>query len=311
LKFKQSRENTLREVNKMVAKIEEMRSRPEVLLPGNFACMGCGLSIAYKTAISAVDNPIVVIPACCSSVIQSPHPNVTYNVPTLNIAFAAHASAASGISRAKKMLKEEATTVIWSGDGGTFDIGLATWSGAAERNENIIHFCYDNGFYSNTGAQRSGATPRGATTTTTPMGKKEKRKSITRIMAAHDVPYIATASVGYPRDLFEKVRKANKINGYRFILIDAPCPTGWSSDPAMTLELGKLAVKTGYFPLFEIEEGKLTFSPRGLHYKDPQNRLPLVEYLGKQGRFRSMSPEMIRLLEIDLQNEWDSLTKLE
>ncbi len=295
----------------MNVKIPEMMDRPEVLLRGNFACAGCGLSIAYKTAISALNRPIVVIPACCSSVIQSLHPNVTYNVPTLNIAFAAHASAASGIARAKKMRGEDTTTVVWSGDGGTFDIGIATWSGAAERNENIIHFCYDNNFYSNTGAQRSGATPRGAVTTTTPGGKKEKRKSITRIMAAHDIPYIATASIGYPRDLYTKVKKASLIEGYRFILIDAPCPTGWNSDPAITPELGELAVKTGYFPLFEIEDGKLTFTKRGGRYRDPENRVPIEEYLNKQKRFKAMTPELLSVVKEDIQHEWDQLAKLE
>lgn len=285
--------------------------RPEVLLRGNFACAGCGLSIAYKTAISALNRPIVVIPACCSSVIQSLHPNVTYNVPTLNIAFAAHASAASGIARAKKMRGEDTTTVVWSGDGGTFDIGLATWSGAAERNENIIHFCYDNNFYSNTGAQRSGATPRGAVTTTTPGGKKEKRKSIVRIMAAHDIPYIATASIGYPRDLYTKVKKASLIEGYRFILIDAPCPTGWNSDPALTPELGELAVKTGYFPLYEIEKGKLTFSRRGERYRDPEKRVPIEEYLSKQSRFKKMTSTQILEVKKDIQHEWDQLSLFE
>ncbi|MHA2203286.1 MAG: thiamine pyrophosphate-dependent enzyme [Candidatus Hodarchaeales archaeon] len=295
----------------MSVKIKEMIDRPEVLLRGNFACAGCGLSIAYRTAISALDRPIVVIPACCASVIQSLHPRVTYNVPTLNIAFAAHASAASGISRAKKRRGEKSTTVVWSGDGGTYDIGVATWSGAAERNEDIIHFCYDNGFYSNTGAQRSSATPRGATTTTTPIGKREKRKSVTRIMAAHDVPYIATASIGYPRDLYTKAKKAATMEGYRFILIDAPCPTGWNSDPAITPDLGKLSVQTGYFPLYEIENGKLTFSRRGAKYRDPENRLPLEEYLGKQGRFKRMTPQQIEELKKDLQFEWDMLLKFE
>jgi pyruvate ferredoxin oxidoreductase beta subunit len=295
----------------MNARIVDMMDRPEVLLRGNFACAGCGLSIAYRTSISALERPIVVIPACCASVIQSLHPNVTYAVPTLNIAFAAHASAASGISRAKKMRGEKTTTVVWSGDGGTYDIGLATWSGAAERNENIIHFCYDNNFYSNTGAQRSGATPRGAVTTTTPEGKREKRKSIVRIMAAHDVPYIATATIGYPRDLYAKVKKASTIEGYRFILIDAPCPTGWNSDPALTPELGELSVKTGYFPLLEIENGKLTFSKRGIKYRDPANRLPVEEYLEKQGRFKAMAKEQIEILKADLQYEWDMLARLE
>ena len=295
----------------MSIKIPQLLNRPDVLLRGNFACAGCGLSIAYRTTISALENPIVVIPACCASVIQSLHPNVTYNVPTLNIAFAAHASAASGISRGKKRRGEKVTTVVWSGDGGTYDIGVSTWSGAAERNEDILHCCYDNGFYSNTGAQRSGATPRGAVTTTTPTGKTEKRKSITRIMMAHDIPYIATASVGYPRDLYTKVKKAAQIEGYRFILIDAPCPTGWNSDPAITRELGRLAVQTGYFPLFEVENGKLTFSRRSERVRDPERRKPLEEYLSKQGRFKQMTSEAIEALSKDLQREWDLLARFE
>ncbi|MHA1979033.1 MAG: hypothetical protein ACW98I_19165 [Candidatus Hodarchaeales archaeon] len=130
-------------------------------------------------------------------------------------------------------------------------------------------------------------------------------------MAAHDVPYIATASIGYPRDLYAKVRKASAIEGYRFILIDAPCPTGWNSDPAITPELGELSVKTGYFPLYEIENGKLTFSRRGIKYREPENRLPVERYLEKQGRFKTMSKEIIEVLKKDLQNEWDMLIKLE
>jgi len=295
----------------MSIKIPQLLDRPDVLLRGNFACAGCGLSIAYRTTISALENPIVVIPACCASVIQSLHPNVTYNVPTLNIAFAAHASAASGISRGKKRRGEKVTTVVWTGDGGTYDIGVSTWSGAAERNEDILHCCYDNGFYSNTGAQRSGATPRGAVTTTTPTGKTEKRKSIARIMMAHDIPYIATASVGYPRDLYTKVKKASQIEGYRFILIDAPCPTGWNSDPAITRELGRLAVQTGYFPLFEVENGKLTFSRRSERVRDPERRKPLEEYLSKQGRFKQMTSDDIEALSKDLQREWDLLARFE
>jgi len=130
-------------------------------------------------------------------------------------------------------------------------------------------------------------------------------------MAAHDVPYIATATIGYPRDLYAKVKKASMIDGYRFILIDAPCPTGWNSEPALTPELGELSVKTGYFPLYEIENGKLTFSKRGIKYRDPINRLPIEKYLEKQGRFKAMSEEQIKLLQKDLQYEWDMLAKYE
>lgn len=291
--------------------MDEMKIRPQVLLPGNNSCIGCGLAVAYRTAISAVDNPIVVIPACCASVIASPYPRSSFNVPTLNIAFAAHAAAASGIARAKKIRGEKATVVVWTGDGGSYDIGMATLSGAAERNENIIHVVYDNAFYGNTGAQRSGATPRGASTTTTPLGKQEKRKSLARIVAAHDIPYVATTSVGYPRDIYRKMKKAGSIEGYRFILIDAPCPTGWNFDPRMTLEMGRLAVKTGSFPVYEIENGKLTFSPISKRYKDPTNRLPLEEYLNAQARFRHITPEQLEALKADIQAEWDALIRLE
>ena len=296
----------------MAIKIEEMMDRPRVILPGNMACAGCGLTLAYRTAISAVENPIVVIPACCASVVQSLHPNVTYNVPTLNIAFAAHAAAASGISRSKKARGENPTVIVWSGDGGSYDIGVATISGAAERNENIIHVCYDNGFYGNTGSQRSGATPRGASTTTTPAGKTEKRKSLARIIAAHDVPYVATTSVGYPRDIYRKMKKAATIEGFKFILIDAVCPTGWSCDSNLTLELGRLAVKTGYFPVYEIENGKLTFSPISRPYRDPNKRLPLEDYMKPQGRFKNVmkNPEMFETLKKDIQYEWDVLERM-
>lgn len=281
------------------------------ILTGNFACAGCGLSIAYRTAISALEKPIVVIPACCASVIQSLHPNVTYNVPTLNIAFASHAAAASGISRAKKALGEKITPVVWSGDGGTFDIGMATLSGAAERNEDILYFVYDNGFYSNTGGQRSGATPRGAITSTTPSGKNDRAKSIGRIMHAHNVPYIASASIGYLRDLYDKAKKAGELNGFRFIHIHQPCATGWDYDPKYTIKLGKLAVQTGFFPMYQIEEGVLTFDKRFFKYSERKNRKPIEEYLKLQGRFKKSTPELIKILEEDIDREWEILMKLQ
>lgn len=278
---------------------------------GHFACEGCSMPLALKLGLSAVERPIVVIPASCASVVQSLHPNVSFNAPVLNIAFASHAAAATGIARAKKMRGEKATVLVWSGDGGSFDIGVSTLSGAAERGENIIHAVYDNGFYGNTGAQRSGATPRGADTTTTPNGKQEKRKSLARIIAMHDVAYVATTSVGYPRDVFTKFKKASMIEGFKFILIDAPCPTGWVTDPEMTVELGRLAVQTGYFPLWEYQNGKLTFTRPSDRLKDPSKRTPLEEYLKPQGRFKNMTPDMIKVLEQDIQYEWDMLARFE
>ena len=285
----------------------------EMLKPGNFACAGCGMTIAYRTVMSALTNPIVVIPACCASVVEGLHPYVAYGMPTVNIAFAAHAATASGIARAKKMRGEQANVVVWSGDGGSFDIGLSTLSGAAERGENVIHFVYDNSFYGNTGAQRSGATPRGAYTTTTPELKQQKRKSLARIMMMHDVSYVATASIGFMRDLYTKAKKASTISGFRFILVDAACPTGWDSDPAYSVELGKLAVKSGYFPLYEYENGKLTFNNPSNRHKDPSKRTPIEEYLKLQGRFSQLLQDEkgLQMLRDDIQYEWDMLQRLE
>ena len=186
-------------------------------------------------------------------------------------------------------------------------------SGAAERGEDMIHFVYDNSFYGNTGAQRSGATPRGAYTTTTPELKKQKRKSLARIMMAHDPTYVATASIGFIRDLYTKVKKASEMSGFRFILIDAACPTGWDSDPAYSVELGKLAVKTGYFPLYEYENGHLTFTNPSNRHKDPSKRTPIEEYLKLQGRFKQLLKDEagLQMLRDDIQYEWDMLTRLE
>ena len=282
------------------------------ILPGNFACSGCGMTVAFRTAISALTNPIVVIPASCASVVEGLHPNIAYSVPVLNIAFAAHAAAATGIAHAKKLRGEKHNVVVWSGDGGSYDIGLATLSGAAERNEDIIHFVYDNSFYGNTGAQRSSATPRGAYTTTTPGGKDRKRKSLARIMAMHDVPYVATATIGFVRDLYTKVKKASQMEGFRFILIDAACPTGWNADPSYSVELGKLAVKTGYFPLWEYENGKLTFSRPTERILAPEKRTDIKEYLKYQGRFKDLTKheDMISMLRNDIQYELDMLKRL-
>jgi pyruvate ferredoxin oxidoreductase beta subunit len=296
-------------------KIDEIieNQSKDPILPGNFACSGCGMTVAFRTAISAIENPIVVIPACCASVVEGLHPNIAYNVPVVNIAFAAHAATATGIARAKKMRGENHNVVVWSGDGGSFDIGLATLSGAAERGEDIIHFVYDNSFYGNTGAQRSSSTPRGAYTTTTPSGKEKKRKPLARIMAMHDVAYVATASIGFVRDLYTKAKKASQIKGFKFMLIDAACPTGWNADPAYSVELGKLAVKTGYFPLWEYENSKLTFSRPTARILDPEKRTDVKEYLKYQGRFKEMleNEKLIKIFEQDIQYEIDMLKKLE
>ena len=249
----------------------------------------------------------VCIPACCWAVIDGPFPYSSLDIPIYHCAFETAASSASGVKAGLEMVGETETTVLaWAGDGGTFDIGIQALSAAAERNEDIIYACYDNEAYMNTGIQRSSATPLGAWTTTTPVKhyKKERKKDIIGIMAAHEIPYIATASVAYPEDLVRKFKKAREIKGTRFIHIYAPCPVGWKSQPEDSIKLAKLAVQTGYFPLFEIEDGeKWTLN---LKVKE---RKPISEYLKLQGRFRHLKEEEIAIIQKEVDTKWEKTLK--
>ena len=193
---------------------KEILRLPEPILPGHAACAGCSSSLGLRYALKALgDNVIMSIPACCTSVWQGPYPKSSITVPVLNIAFAAAASAASGVSAALDIKGKKDTTVLaWAGDGGSVDIGLAAISGAAERNDNMIYVCYSNESYSNTGVQKSGATPPGARTTTTPYGRVGSPKDISLIMWTHNLPYVATACTSYPRDFITKLQKAQKNN---------------------------------------------------------------------------------------------------
>jgi len=250
---------------------------------------------------------ILCIPACCWSVIDGPFPHSSLDVPIYHCAFETAASSASGVRAGLDMVGDKETTVMaWAGDGGTFDIGIQALSGAAERNEDFIYACYDNEAYMNTGIQRSSATPLGAWTTTTPVKhyKKERKKDIIGIMAAHDIPYIATASIAYPEDMIKKFKKAKDIHGTRFIHIYAPCPTGWKSRPDDTVKLARLAVQTGYFPLYEIEEGeKWTLN---LKIKE---RKPITDYLKLQGRFRHLKEEEIGLIQAEVETNYQRILK--
>jgi pyruvate/2-oxoacid:ferredoxin oxidoreductase beta subunit len=204
------------------------------------------------------------------------------------------------------MGKEDVHVLAWAGDGGTFDIGLQALSGSAERNDNIIYVCYDNEGYMNTGIQRSSSTPMGAWTTTTPAPyvKDTPKKDIVRIMAAHNIPYIATASIGYPIDLIRKIKKAKERVGTKFILIFSPCPTGWRYSPEMTIMIAKLATETGIFPLYEIEDGeKYTLSPR-------RSEKPVQEYFALQGRFRNLTEENLRSFKEKVEREREYLKRL-
>ncbi|MCS7117157.1 MAG: thiamine pyrophosphate-dependent enzyme, partial [Nitrososphaerales archaeon] len=203
----------------------------------------------------------MVIPACCSTIIEGPYPKTAYNVPVLNIAFAASPSTAAGVKAGFEILgKSGIHVVVWAGDGATADIGMASLSGAAERNDDIIYICYDNEAYMNTGIQRSGATPYAAWTTTTILGKTEHKKNVPMIMASHRIPYIATASIAYPFDFIAKIKRAASIKGFKYLHLHSPCPTGWRFPSDKTIEIGRLAVQCGMWPLYEIDHGVFKLS---------------------------------------------------
>jgi pyruvate/2-oxoacid:ferredoxin oxidoreductase beta subunit len=278
----------------------------EFMHSGHRGCQGCGATLAMRYALKALGQKTALcIPACCWSVIDGPFPYSCLDVPIFHCAFETAAVSASGVKAGLEMVGDSETTVVaWAGDGGTFDIGIQALSGVAERNDDIIYVCYDNEAYMNTGIQRSSATPWGAWTTTTPVKhyKDKPKKDMEAIMAAHGIPYIATASVGYPEDLFKKVKKAKDIEGTRFIHIYAPCPVGWKSRPEDTIKLARMVVQNGIFPLFEIEWGETYI----LNIK-PKERKPIDDYLKLQGRFRHLSDKEIAFMQKEVDRKWEKL----
>jgi len=286
--------------------------KEEYLLKGNTACAGCGAAISLRLLFKALGNKVIlVVPACCTSVIPGPFPYTSFAVPVQNILFEATGATASGVVAALRQRGIKDVTVVgWAGDGGTFDIGIQALSGAAERGTDFIYICYDNEAYGNTGVQRSGATPYGAWTTTTPSGKKERKKRITMIMAAHRIPYVATACPSYPMDFINKLRKAKEMKGTRFIHILSPCPTGWRYDTSKTIEIGRLAVQTGMWVLFEIENGKFKLNPPSSGLVDKAKRKPVREYLKLQGRFRNLTESDIEKIQRMVDEDWEQYRKM-
>jgi len=253
------------------------------------------------------DKVVVVIPACCWSIIAGPFPSSVLKVPVLHAAFETAAVTASGIRAALDMRGDTETTVVsWAGDGGTFDIGLQALSGAAERNDDILYVCYDNEAYMNTGVQASSSSPYGVSTTTTPPGapKNVRKKNIMRILAAHRIPYAATASIAYPEDLVRKVQRAAKIRGTRFLHIYATCPTGWKVPSEASVRMARMAVQARVFPLYEIEDGeRYTLSPETKGYL-------VDDYLKAQGRFSHLSPAEIARIQEEVDHDWGRLKAL-
>ncbi|MGQ9538201.1 MAG: pyruvate synthase subunit PorB [Candidatus Bathycorpusculaceae bacterium] len=286
--------------------------KEEYLFKGHAACAGCGPSIALRLLFKALGNKVLlVVPACCTTVIQGPYPYTAFAVPLQNMLFEATGATASGVAAALRIRGLEDITVVgWAGDGGTVDIGLQALSGAAERETNFIYICYDNEAYGNTGLQRSGATPYGAWTTTTPTGKKERKKNMPFIMAAHRIPYVATACPSYPTDFVNKLRKAKAIKGTKYIHVLAPCPTGWRYDTSKTVEIGRLAVQTGIWALYEIENGKFRLNFPSDRLVDKAKRKPVKEYLSMQERFRHLTEADIEKIQMWVDEDWEYYRKL-
>lgn len=282
-----------------------MHEEYEGLRSGHYACPGCGMATAMRLVLKAVGKRTIVvsIPGC-NAVIGNTYPYSAFSVPAFHSAFEIAAPTAAGIARGMELRGEGDVTVLaFAGDGGTFDIGLQSLSGAADRNENILYVCLDNEAYMNTGIQSSSATPPFAWTMTTPSGRRGRKKKIMEIVFAHRIPYMATASIAFPEDLMEKVRRAKEVKGTRFIYILCPCPTGWRTEENASARVSLLAVHSKVLPLFEVHEGRfrLTVKPKGI---------PVAEYLKAQGRFRHLGPEEIEAIQREVDEDWERLMRI-
>ena len=276
----------------------------ELLSPGHASCPGCAVALAVRLVLNALGpNSVVVIPPSCIAVMAGPLPLSAIGVPVFQTAFETTAAAASGLARALKARGGEVTVACLAGDGGTHDIGLQALSGAAERNEDFIYCCFDNEAYQNTGNQKSSATPWGAWTTSTPRGKPTRKKDIVEIMAAHRIPYAATACPAYPDDLLAKIGRAKPLSGTRFFHLLCPCVPGWGIAEDAALRVARLAVESRLFPLYEVEDGlryTITHEPA---------RLPVRDYLTAQARYRHLDEEAVRRVQEEVDREWARLVE--
>ena len=289
----------------------------ECVLQGNAACPGCPATMALRMVFKALGkNTVMVVPACCTAVIEGLYPNTSFDIPVMNIAFEAAAAGASGVEAALRMQGKKDTTVLaWAGDGGTYDIGIQALSGALERGTNFIYICYNNQIYSNTGIQRSGATPYAAWTTTTVGGKTEFRKEMGDIIQAHHIPYSAQTCVSYPDDLYRKLKKAKSIKGPKYIEIMTPCPPGWRFSMEKTVEMGRMAVETGTWALYECENDVVTFNGKSkLILEKKIERKSIEEWIKYQGRFSHLfkpkkDTKRIQTLEDHIDQLWERYRK--
>jgi len=294
--------------------ITELITEEENFVSGHRACIGCGEALAMRLACKALGNNVIIVNATgCMEIIASQLPYTSWRVPWIHTLFENTAAVASGIeaglkvmTRKGRQLLPDTKVVALAGDGGTSDIGLQALSGALERGHNFTYICFDNEAYMNTGIQRSSSTPYGASTTTSPAGKVSIgqitwKKNMPAIAAAHNIPYVATACPSYPFDLMAKVSKAVAINGPSYLHVLSVCPTGWRCPAELTIRIGRLAVQTGIFPLYEVENGEYKLSLDLLELR------PVTDYLKQQGRFRHLSEDVINEIQQRVSKEYSNL----
>lgn len=277
----------------------------KVFNSGHAACPGCSEALAMRYIVNTLGpDTIGVVPPSCIAIISGPQPLSSMRMPVYQTTLEASAASATGITRALKAKGNDHTkVVVIAGDGGTYDIGFQALSSAAERNEDFIYICLDNEGYMNTGSQKSSATPYLAYTASTPAGKQTAKKNLAEIMATHRIPYMATATTGYPEDLARKVAKAKEMKGLRFILVLAPCLDGWGLADYAGPKVSRMAVETGVFPLYEVEDGErytLNYGSKG--------RL-VSQYLDLQKRYRHLNQTQIEEIQLEVDHNWEQLIK--
>jgi pyruvate/2-oxoacid:ferredoxin oxidoreductase beta subunit len=277
-----------------------------VFLPGHAACPGCAMALALRYILNTVGlNAVGVIPPSCMGPMMGANPYSSMRIPIIHNSFESSASTAAGIKRAFKARgKDDVHVLALAGDGGTYDIGLQALSSVAEHNEDIMYFCMDNEGYMNTGTQKSSSTPRHAYTTSTPGGKESRKKNLVEIMAAHRVPYIATTNIGYLDDLVYKIHKVREMKGTRIVVLLTPCIDGWGFPGNDVATMSRLAVQTGVFPLYEVEDGEKYTINHG------SQGMPIENYLKRQRRYRHLSKDQIEEIQKEVDQGWQRLQKL-
>jgi len=295
--------------------VPRLLPQKDYFAPGHRACIGCGEALAVRLVTKALGREVIISNATgCMEIVSSPFPTTSWRVPWIHTLFENASAVASGIEAALKILNEKGArakmpkVVAMGGDGATLDIGLQSLSGAWERGHDFLYVCFDNEAYMNTGIQRSSGTPFGAATTTSPAGKLSIgqttwKKNMPAIAVAHDIPYVATACPSYPFDLIEKVTKAVATHGPSYLHVLSPCPTGWRYPTDLSIRLGRLAVETGVFPLYEVENGKYRLN------FDSSKLRPVRDYLTPQGRFRHLPKEEIERIQEGVNKEYQKLKR--